>query len=188
MGSEILLGIDEVGRGCLAGPLVIAGVAFSIGKEMNGLNDSKQLSKRQRQAVMPKILDEADFVRITWVSASEIDRIGLGAAMEYACEQIFSDFSNTDAPIIIDGNVNYLNRHSKRAKAVIGADGMINQVMAASIVAKQARDAYMTMMARKYPLYGFDSHVGYGTAAHIRAIREYGFGPLHRRSYTIRGL
>jgi ribonuclease HII len=176
----IIAGIDEVGRGCWAGPVVAGAVVLE--KPIAGLRDSKQLSKRQRQKLAIEIRLWASAIGIGWVEPSEIDAIGLtaavGLAMRRALEQITADYDE----IIIDGNFNFFPDNPK-ARAVIKADATIPAVSAASIVAKVARDNYMTQSADKYPDYGFERHVGYGTALHLEKLKLHGISDLHRRSF-----
>lgn len=176
----ITVGIDEVGRGCWAGPLVAGAVILD--KPINGLKDSKKLSKKQREQLSSEIKAQAKVIGLGWVTPTEIDEIGLtkavGLAMERALGQIKIDYDE----IIIDGNINFFPENSK-ARAVIKADDSISAVSAASIVAKVARDDYMAKIADKYPNYGFESHVGYGTAMHIERLKLHGVSNLHRLSY-----
>jgi ribonuclease HII len=176
----ITVGIDEVGRGCWAGPLVAGAVV--LGTPIKGLKDSKKLSAKRRERLSEEILLMAKAVGIGWVTAEEVDRLGLtisvGLAMKRALEQITTDYDE----IIIDGNLNFFPDNVK-AKTLIKADDLIPAVSAASIVAKVARDRYMYAVAKDYPNYGFEKHVGYGTAVHLKALSTYGVTPLHRMSY-----
>lgn len=177
----ITVGIDEVGRGSWAGPVVAGAVV--LGSSIPGLRDSKKLTKNQREALSWEINNQAAAVGLGWVDAHELDEIGLtaavGLAMQRALEQITIDFEE----IIVDGNLNYFP-YDKRAKAVIKADDSVPEVSAASIVAKVARDSYMANVAhKKYPEYAFDQHVGYGTSLHQQMLRLYGLTDLHRRSF-----
>ncbi len=184
-----ILGIDEVGRGPLAGPLVVGAVILpDEEKEWFGeLADSKKLSAKKREKLSEIILNEAT-VGLGWVSNVELDEAGISEALRLAtrravkmvqgCHRQFSQ-------IVIDGKVNFLadTSLSNYVSTVVKADSMIREVSAASIVAKVARDKYMYEIALKYPEYGFDKHVGYGTALHCKAINEFGICPEHRRSF-----
>jgi ribonuclease HII len=176
----VLVGIDEVGRGCWAGPLVAAAVVLS--KPIEGLNDSKLLSKLRRKELVKEIYLQAEAIGLGWVEARRIDEIGLSAAnreaMQAALDQIITPYDK----IIIDGNYNYL-AHLENTEAVVKADGLIPQVSAASVVAKVARDAFMVDAAMQYPEYGFENHVGYGTKYHFEQIKIHGICDLHRLSY-----
>ncbi len=177
----ITVGIDEVGRGSWAGP-VVAG-AVLLGDDVIGLKDSKKLTKAQRENLSEQIIKKAQAFGIGWVDAGELDSIGLtaavGLAMQRALEQITIEFDE----IIVDGNLNYFPNDS-RAVAVIKADDSVPAVSAASIIAKVARDNYMSTVAhQKYPEYAFDRHVGYGTTLHNQMLRLYGVTELHRKTF-----
>jgi ribonuclease HII len=176
----ITVGIDEVGRGCWAGPVVAGAVILKW--SIPGLKDSKKLTKGQREAFASEIHGRAEAIGLGWVSPAEVDEIGLTAAvrvaMRRALEQVTADYDE----IIIDGNYNFFPENPK-AMAVIKADDTVPAVSAASIVAKVARDNYMAEIAADYPDYGFPSHVGYGTALHLERLRLHGISELHRLSF-----
>lgn len=181
----MILGIDEVGRGPWAGPLVVGAVVLG-GAVIEGLTDSKKLTKQRREELDIIIRDRASGVGLGWVSADEIDSIGLAAALVLATKRAVKQVKAPYHEIIIDGTVNFL-KDTDRAKYVTTltkADLLIPSVSAASIVAKVARDAYMVEQDMLYPGYGFVSHVGYGTAIHRAAIDLLGVTPLHRLSFT----
>jgi ribonuclease HII len=175
----IVIGIDEVGRGCWAGPLV-AGAAI-LSEPIEGLKDSKQLTKRQRERLAAEIESKAT-TGLGWVSAAEVDTLGLTEAvrlaMQRALEQIKIDFDE----LIIDGNYNFFP-DEPRAKTVVKADASVPAVSAASIVAKVARDSYMAELGPAYAVYEFAKHVGYGTALHLEKLRQHGVCDEHRKSY-----
>ena len=177
----ITVGIDEVGRGCWAGPLVAGAVILAT--PIAGLKDSKKLSAKRRSELAVLIYAHAAAVGIGWVWPHEIDELGLtksvALAMRRAVEQITSSYDE----VIIDGNINYLP-DIPGTVAVIKADDTVAVVSAASIAAKVARDRYMIdIAAAEYPLYGFERHVGYGTTLHVAALQQYGSCALHRMSY-----
>jgi len=176
----VSIGIDEVGRGCWAGP-VVAG-AVSLGKPIAGLKDSKLLSKRQREKLAVEIELWALAFGIGWVEPAEVDEIGLSAAVGLAMQRALEQITLSYDEIIIDGNFNFLADNPK-AKAIIKADNSVPAVSAASIIAKVARDQYMAGQAADYPGYGFERHVGYGTALHLEKLKLYGICDLHRRSF-----
>ena len=176
----ITVGIDEVGRGCWAGPLVAGAVVLN--NDIPGLADSKVLTKRSRELLATEITAQAAAVGLGWVDAQTVDRVGLTEAVRMAMKQALQHITVPYDEIIIDGNLNFLPDEAC-ARAIIKADGSIPAVSAASIVAKVARDAYMSDIAQRYPEYGFDKHVGYGTAVHIAALRLHGVSDIHRRSY-----
>lgn len=183
----MIVGIDEVGRGPWAGPLVMGAVV--LGCEIEGLADSKQLSKKRREELDVEIRDKALAVGLGWVSAQEIDTLGLASALQLACRRALEEIDALGVAyheIIIDGTINFL-RDTGRGQYVTTlkkADSLIPSVSAASIVAKVARDTYMAEQDESYPGYKFGSHVGYGTAAHRAAIERLGVTPLHRLSFA----
>lgn len=185
-----ILGIDEVGRGPLAGPLVVGAVILPEAHPewVLELKDSKKLSVKKREALSEVILAEALATGLGWVSPSEIDKLGIGEALRLATRRAVEEVRGCNVPfsqIIIDGKVNFLSGTSlgEFVSTVVKADDLIKEVSAASIIAKVARDHYMHEMGEKFPGYGFEKHVGYGTAKHIAAIRELGVCPEHRRSF-----
>lgn len=180
----MILGIDEVGRGPWAGPLVVGAVV--LGSEIDGLTDSKKLSKKRRKELNAEIYDKAQAVGLGWVHAGEIDELGLSAALVEATKRAVSAIKVPYHEIIIDGTINFLSEtgKGKYVTTMKKADLLIPSVSAASIVAKVARDNYMEEMAAKHPNYGFEKHVGYGTAAHRAAIDAHGVTLLHRLSFA----
>lgn len=174
-----IVGLDEVGRGCWAGPLVAGAVI--LGKPIKGLRDSKKLTKKQREELAEIINNEALSVGLGWVEPMDIDRLGLtesiGLAMNAALSQIKVPYKR----IIIDGNHAFVE--DERVEARIGADDSVPCVSAASIIAKVARDNYMAKMSVKFPGYGFEKHVGYGTKLHSESLKVQGVCKLHRLSY-----
>lgn len=183
--NVMILGIDEVGRGPWAGPLVVGAVVLG-GVEIEGLTDSKKLTKKRRDELDVIIRRDAAGCGLGWVDAGEIDEIGLSAALVLATKRAVEQIKVPYHEIIIDGTINFLKDTSK-AKYVTTlkkADLLIPSVSAASIIAKVARDNYMIEQDATYLEYKFKSHVGYGTAAHRAAIEQYGVTPLHRLSFA----
>lgn len=178
--SKIIIGIDEAGRGCWAGPLVAAAVALA--EPIEGLTDSKLLTKRKRHALELLIKDQALAYGVGFVSAADVDELGLTAATSMAMRLAVDQLGLVDADIIIDGNLNYLPDRP-RVKTLIKADKLIPEVSAASILAKVARDNYMAEASSRFPEYLFEKHVGYGTALHLEKLRLHGPCELHRLSY-----
>lgn len=177
----ITVGIDEVGRGSWAGPLVAAAVALS--SPVEGLKDSKKLSKLQREKLLIDIKIHALAIGVGWVQPQEIDAVGLTQAVSLAMHRALEQVHITFDELIVDGNINYFTEDA-RSQAIICADDLVPCVSAASIVAKVARDNYMTNVAHsKYPEYAFDQHVGYGTSLHQQLLRLYGACELHRQSF-----
>lgn len=181
----MILGIDEVGRGPWAGPLVVAAVVLGDAS-IEGLTDSKKLTKKRREALEPLIREKAAGYGIGWVHADELDRIGLSAALRVATIRAVEQVKATYHEIIIDGTINFLSETSKGrfVTTLAKADLLIPEVSAASIIAKVARDNYMADQDELYDGYRFAGHAGYGTAAHREAIAERGVTPLHRLSFA----
>lgn len=176
----VTLGIDEVGRGCWAGPLVAGAVILD--RAIVGLRDSKKLTKLQRSELAPIILDEAAAYGLGWVWPDELDAVGLSEAVRLAMFRALSEISEEYDEVIIDGNINFFPDNMK-CRAVIKADDSVPAVSAASIIAKVARDNYMREISVKYPEYGFDKHVGYGTSLHQQMLKLYGVSDIHRKSF-----
>ena len=174
-----MVGIDEVGRGAWAGPVVAA--AVKLYRPVKGLADSKLLGKSRREQLAALIYQNAD-VGLGWVSAKQVDEIGLTRAVRRAMMEALNALKETGSEVIIDGSFNFLH-DNPFARAIVKADMTIPAVSAASIVAKVARDTFMADIAKKYPDYQFDKHVGYGTKLHQEMLRLYGACELHRLSY-----
>ena len=188
----MILGIDEVGRGPWAGPLVVGAVILG-GAEIDGLDDSKKLTKKRREALDVEIREKAAAWALGWVSAQELDAIGMSEALRLATrravEQIQAQCRQQNlafSEIIIDGKVNFLRGTAleKFVATIPKADGLIPSVSAASIIAKVARDQFMAEQDAVYPGYGFKSNAGYGVAKHRAAIERLGVTPLHRLSFA----
>jgi ribonuclease HII len=180
-GKVLICGIDEVGRGCLAGPLVAAAVVLPEGCRMR-LHDSKLLNREARELLAPRIQDKAIGYGLGWVSNTEIDEMGMTWAVTLAYERALEELDADVSSIIIDGNYNYLADYDI-AETLVKADQKVACVAAASIIAKVARDNYMYEFCKRYPEYCWDSNVGYATRKHRDAIAEYGLTDLHRQSF-----
>lgn len=176
----MIVGIDEVGRGAWAGPLVVGAVLLG-GVEIDGLTDSKLLSKQRRGMLDLEIRRSAKAIGIGWVSAPHVDELGLTAALKLASRRAMSHIRHDYKEIIIDGTQAFID--DPRVTMMKKADLLVPSVSAASIVAKVARDNYMKHLSKIFPGYKFGSHVGYGTAAHRDAVHAHGLTPLHRRSW-----
>ena len=180
-GLSPLCGVDEAGRGPLAGPVCAAAVILPRGAVIEGLNDSKKLSEKRREALYDEIVGKAIAFGIAFASVEEIEEKNILEATFLAMNRAIEQLSVVPALALIDGN------RSKGivlpSRCVIGGDGKCADIAAASILAKVTRDRYMLEMAEKYPQYGFERHKGYGTAAHYAAIREFGPSPIHRMSF-----
>lgn len=181
----MILGIDEAGRGPWAGPLVVGAVVLG-GAEIEGLTDSKKLTKKRREALLPIIKEKAVAYATGWVSAAELDAIGMSAALQLATIRAVRQITVPYTEIIIDGTINFL-QHTKKGsyvKTMPKADLLVPSVSAASVLAKVERDAYMAQLDEMYGVYGFGSHAGYGTAKHRAAIDTHGVISEHRVSFA----
>lgn len=176
----MILGIDEVGRGAWAGPLVVGAVVLGD-KKIEGLDDSKKLSPKRRAELAIEIKKQAKGIGIAWVSAAKIDQIGLSEALKLAARRAVAQINCDFDKIIIDGTIRLID--DERVSVLPKADGLISSVSAASIVAKVARDNYMALLDKVFPDYGFSKHVGYGTKLHSQALANYGVLPVHRKSF-----
>lgn len=185
-----ILGIDEVGRGPLAGPLVVGAVILpEVWPEwVASLRDSKKLTAKRRAELSKIILTEAPATGLGWVTPEELDAKGISEALRLATRRAVEEAQKrrvSFSQIIIDGKVNFLKGTALEGyvSTAIKADDLIKEVSAASIIAKVARDNYMKELAVEFPGYGFEKNAGYGTAAHLKAISELGISPVHRKSF-----
>ncbi len=173
-----VVGIDEAGRGPLAGPLVVAGVVFPVGYDSGEINDSKQLTEKKRERLYDIIIKDALFYQIEIVEPEEIDRMNIleadRAAMTRIAQAAPTDIVLTDAVDL------YIK---KNVTSLIKGDTLSCSISAGSILAKVTRDRLMYEYDRLYPEYGFAKHKGYGTKAHMEALQKYGACPIHRRSF-----
>jgi ribonuclease HII len=178
-----IAGVDEAGRGPLAGPVAVAAVILDPARPIDGLNDSKKLSERRREALFPLIRERALAWRIEFVEAEEIDALNILQATLTGMRRALLALSPAVEFALVDGN-----RLPKDlpcpARAVVGGDALEPAIMAASILAKVARDARMRELHALHPQYGFDGHKGYPSPAHLAALRAHGPCPAHRRSYA----
>ena len=175
-----LCGIDEAGRGPLAGPLVMAGVVLY--RPIDGLTDSKQLTEKRREQLYETIIGDTAY-HIVVFDAAMIDEKGISACLISGLKEIMRAVTADD--YLFDGNTTFGIRG---LRSQIKADINVAEVSAASILAKVTRDRIMIEMGKNYPAYGFEKHKGYGTKAHIEAIRENGLSPIHRKSFKIKSL
>ncbi len=179
-------GVDEVGRGCLFGPVFAAAVVLDSEAitvlQGAGLTDSKKLSPRRRAGLVPLIEKQAHAWGLGQASAGEIDRHGIRAATERAMQRALTRLPAPPPLLLVDG-VLPLRGWSGEQRTLVAGDLRCAAIAAASVLAKEARDALLRRLARRYPGYGLERHVGYGTAAHRQAIQRLGPTPLHRRTF-----
>lgn len=180
-GIRMIAGIDEVGRGPLAGPVCAAAVILPMGKEINGVNDSKKLSEKKREVLYDIIAEEAVCFSTAYVDPATIDSINIRRATHLAMENAVKALTEKVEYLLIDGNDNI--DFDIPGEYIIKGDTLSLSVAAASIIAKVTRDRYMKAQAELYPEYGFEKHKGYGTKQHMEAIRKYGLCPLHRKTF-----
>ena len=180
-GFETVCGVDEAGRGPLAGPVCAAAVILPKGLVIDGLNDSKKLTDKKRRELYDVITQSAVSYGIAMASEQEIDEINILQATFLAMERAMQTLSPQPQLALIDGNRN--SGISMPSRCVIKGDAKCADIAAASILAKVTRDWYMIKMAEKYPEYHFEKHKGYGTKVHYAALREYGPCEIHRPSF-----
>jgi len=180
-GVSILCGVDEAGRGPLAGPVCAAAVILPQNIEIKGLNDSKKLSEKQREALYDVICCEAVSYGIAFAEVEEIEKFNILNATFIAMNRAIEKLSVVPELALIDGNRTH--GIEAPARAIVKGDSKCADIAAASILAKVTRDRYMLEMAAMYPEYHFDKHKGYGTKLHYEALREYGPSPIHRMSF-----
>lgn len=183
--DRVVIGVDEAGRGPLAGPVVAA--ACVLGPDApDGLDDSKKLSAKRRAVLEPQIKASCHWA-LGVVEAEEIDRINIFAATMLAMTRAVAALALAPDEVLIDGNMTPAGRHPDwcwPARAIVGGDGLEACISAASILAKEHRDRLMREYAQAHPQYGWETNMGYGTAEHLAALREHGPSPLHRRSFA----
>lgn len=180
-GYQLICGVDEAGRGPLAGPVCAAAVILPVDCEIEGLNDSKKLSEKRREALFEMIIEKAISYGIGWSDQEEIDQVNILQATFLAMSRAVSQLSPAAEFALIDGNrMPFLNIPGE---AIVKGDGQCACIAAASILAKVSRDRLLIEMDRQYPEYGFAQHKGYGTKTHYAAIKRYGILPVHRRSF-----
>ena len=183
-GVSLLCGVDEAGRGPLAGPVCAAAVILPRDIDIPGLNDSKKLSEKQREALYDIIVRESLSYGIAFSTVEEIEQLNILQATFLAMNRAISQLSLKPELALIDGNRN--TGIEMPSQCVVKGDSRCADIAAASILAKVTRDRYMYELAQEYPQYHFEKHKGYGTKLHYEAIREYGPSPVHRMSFLKR--
>ena len=180
-GVRIICGVDEAGRGPLAGPVCAAAVILPPKTEIPGLNDSKKLSDKKRRELYPIIKEKAIAYGIAFADHQEIDEINILQATYLAMERAINQLSVKPELVLVDGN--RAKDFGIPVETVVHGDSLSASIAAASVLAKVTRDDYMLKMAEEYPGYDFEIHKGYGTKAHYAALTELGACPIHRRSF-----
>ena len=180
-GYNLVCGVDEAGRGPLAGPVCAAAVILPEDCDLPGLNDSKKLTENKREALYDQIIAKAVAYGIAFASVEEIEEINILSAALLAMNRAIEKLPQAPDMALIDGNT---TRDIKvPARSIVGGDGKCACIAAASVLAKVTRDRLMLDMAKEYPQYGFEKHKGYGTKAHYAALEEHGPSPIHRMSF-----
>lgn len=180
-GIKLIAGVDEAGRGPLAGPVCAAAVILPPSVDIPGLNDSKKLSDKQRRTLMPVIKEKALAYGIAFATEAEIDEVNILQATFLAMQRAVSQLSVKPELLLIDGNRKC--DFGIDAETVVHGDSLSASIAAASVLAKVTRDDYMLEQAEKYPQYGFEVHKGYGTKAHYAALETHGHCPIHRLTF-----
>lgn len=182
-GFKTICGIDEAGRGPLAGPVVVASVIMPEDSMIEGINDSKKISEKKREKIYEQILEEAISYGVGIIGQDEIDKINILNATKKGLTMSLKELTVKPNLIIVDA-LTHIDTMGIPYESIIKGDAKCYSIAAASIIAKVTRDRIMREWANVYPQYGFEQHKGYGTAKHISAIREYGLSPIHRKSFT----
>ena len=178
---SVVCGIDEAGRGPLAGDVFAAAVIFDEGVYIEGLNDSKKLTEQKREALFDEIISKARAYCVASASVEEIERLNILQADFLAMERAYRGLASNAGIVLVDGN--QLPALDAQMRYVVKGDAKSASIAAASILAKVSRDRYMKRMAEKYPQYSFEKHKGYGTKAHYAAVDEFGLCEIHRKSF-----
>ncbi|MFP4372165.1 MAG: ribonuclease HII [Halanaerobium sp.] len=184
-GYQLIVGLDEAGRGPLAGPVVAAAVVLNPEQKIYGLDDSKKLSRQKREKIFSEIKAKAE-VGVGRATSSEIDKYNIReatfVAMKRAVKDLLPNLKNNPDILLVDGNT-VIPDLTVEQQSVIDGDAKVNAIAAASIIAKVTRDSIIFDYAEKYPQYNFKANKGYGTAEHIAALEKYGSSPIHRKSF-----
>lgn len=183
-GVKLICGVDEVGRGSWAGPLVVCAVILRTDKRIHKIKDSKALDIKTREKLYPVILKNLIDCSIGEVTHKEIDKHGLSRATKIAGERCIKNLKLIPEIVLLDGNWNYLSREIK-VKTIVKGDSKSVSIASASIVAKVIRDRLLDIHHTKYPQYNFSKNKGYGTKEHREAIKKHGLSKIHRKSYNL---
>lgn len=182
-GFNFICGIDEAGRGPLAGPVVVASVIMPADSMIEGVNDSKKVSEKKREKLYDQIIEEAISYGVAIIGQDEIDEINILNATKKGLTVSLQELTQKPDLVLVDA-LKHIDTLGIPYESIIKGDAKCYSIAAASIIAKVTRDRIMREWDKIYPEYGFEKHKGYGTAAHIAAIREYGLCPIHRKSFT----
>ena len=177
---KLIAGVDEAGRGPLAGPVTVAAVILK--NSIEGLNDSKKLSEKKRFELEPLIIKNALAYSVVHISVETIEEINILQASLYGMQKAVEQLCIMPDEVLVDGNK--CPEFSQPSQAIIGGDGKIAEISAASILAKNARDRLMVELSDEYPQYGFEKHKGYGTQYHLQQLQKYGPCVHHRKGYA----
>ena len=180
-GKNLICGVDEAGRGPLAGPVCAAAVIMPEGLIIEGVNDSKKLTAKKREKLFDIIKNEAVCYSVAFASASEIDEINILNATHLAMTRAVEGLEKVPEVVLVDGNS--LPKWYYNSEAIVKGDAVCHSIACASILAKVSRDRLMLLEAEKYPQYSFEKHKGYGTKVHVQALKEYGPCPIHRKTF-----
>lgn len=182
-GIAAVCGVDEAGRGPLAGDVYAAAVILPRGVEIEGVNDSKKLSEKKREKLFDVIQEKSLSWCIAAATVEEIDRLNILQATFLAMRRAVSGLDIHPELVLVDGNRNPFQGEAQKAQTIVGGDAKSASIAAASILAKVARDRYMKELASKYPQYAFEKHKGYGTKLHYELLREHGISDVHRKTF-----
>lgn len=180
-GKKVVCGVDEAGRGPLAGRVYAAAVVMPQGLIIEGVNDSKKLTEKKREILFEKITEQALGYSIAWADEKEIDEINILQATYLAMKRAVDGLKIKPDVVLVDGN--RLPDFGIPAEAIVKGDSLSHSIACASILAKVSRDRYICREAEKYPEYSFEKHKGYGTKVHIEALKKYGPSPIHRKTF-----
>ncbi len=181
-GAECIAGVDEAGRGALAGPVCAAAVILDARRPIAGLDDSKRLSPARREALAMQIRSRALAFGVAWAAVAEIEQLNVLGASLLAMARAVRTLAVRPRHVLVDGP--YAPQLGLPVTAVVGGDRQVAAISAASILAKVERDQYMVELSRQYPHYNFARHKGYGTRMHLQALQRYGASQVHRSSYA----
>ncbi len=188
--GRLFAGVDEVGRGCLAGPVVTGALILDFEKlfnlstkEIGLIRDSKKLSARQRATILPVLKEIAVDYRLDYGTVDEIEELGIVGATFLSMKRALGGLSAAFDLVLLDGNRPIPN-YTKEQKTIVKGDSSCFAIAGASILAKQERDSYMIEMGKNFPDYGFESHVGYGTKKHMESLKDFGACSLHRKNFA----